>query len=245
MRIGLLVLMALSASPTLAQTAVTLDFSQPQLSASGVVIRAADGFTEYRSGVWNTEPVSSQAMADVQHPGGDAQAGLDACGHQALPRYIPGLGREVAVRRLTWWRAVAASECRYGLPAGLLDAVVLQESRYLPTAMSRAGALGLAQLMPATAAALGVADPLDPAANLDGGARYLQQMMARFSSVPLALAAYNAGPGAVRSSGGIPANSETPDYVRRVLGFWASSGSDSLTAVRRTAVILGFADAKE
>lgn len=81
---------------------------------------------------------------------------------------------------------------------------------------------GLAQLMPATARELGVTNRHDPQQNIDGGARYLRQMLDRFGSVHLALAAYNAGPGAVTKAGGIPRNRETPGYVRSVLDRWMS-----------------------
>lgn len=115
---------------------------------------------------------------------------------------------------------IRAAEARHALPQGLLDALVAVESAYRPGAISRVGAMGLAQLMPATARALGVRDPFDPRANIDGGARFLRMMLDRFGSVTLALAAYNAGPGAVARAGGIPANTETPAYVRKVLGLW-------------------------
>lgn len=131
------------------------------------------------------------------------------------------------------------------MPSGLLDALVLQESRYHPAVASRAGALGLAQLMPGTARDLGVADRLDPYANLDGGARYLRSMLDRFGSVPLALAAYNAGPAAVAASGGVPRNRETPGYVSNVLEFWMSMTSDPRTALRASAELLGFTTTEE
>ncbi|MFZ4747157.1 MAG: lytic transglycosylase domain-containing protein, partial [Sphingomonas sp.] len=101
-------------------------------------------------------------------------------------------------------------------------------------------AQGLAQLMPGTAAALGVDDVFDPDRNIDGGARYLAAMLARFGSVPLGLAAYNAGPGRVSAAGGIPANRETPGYVRRVMDFWNAGTHATLGSVRAAAVALGF-----
>jgi len=90
------------------------------------------------------------------------------------------------------------------------------ESAYNPRAVSRVGAIGLGQLMPGTARALGV-DPHDWQQNLDGSARYLALMMAEFGDLPLALAAYNAGPDAVRKHGGIPPFQETQSHVQRVL----------------------------
>ena len=115
---------------------------------------------------------------------------------------------------------IRAAELRHALPNGLLDALVAVESAYQPGVVSRAGAMGLAQLMPATARALGVLDPLDARMNVDGGARFLRAMLDKFGSVTLALAAYNAGPAAVIRARGIPANSETPAYVRKVLSAW-------------------------
>lgn len=99
----------------------------------------------------------------------------------------------------------------------LLAAVVWQESRWNPQAVSRKGAMGLAQLMPATARILGV-NPADPIANLNGGARYLRQLLDQFGGdVERALAAYNAGPGRVRNAGGVPAIAETKAYVTSIV----------------------------
>lgn len=104
-----------------------------------------------------------------------------------------------------------------GVDMELFEALVGQESSYNQGVTSSAGAIGLAQLMPATARSLGV-NPNDPAQNLQGGAKYLRQMIDQFSgNVELGLAAYNAGPGAVKRYGGIPPFKETQDYVRKVL----------------------------
>ncbi|MGI9860096.1 lytic transglycosylase domain-containing protein [Moorella naiadis] len=107
---------------------------------------------------------------------------------------------------------------RYNLSPELLRGIVTAESGFDPRAVSPAGAIGLMQLMPATARALGVNDPFDPAANLDGGARYLRQLLDRFQGdTRLALAAYNAGPGAVERYHGVPPYKETRSYIQRVL----------------------------
>ncbi|WP_255573942.1 lytic transglycosylase domain-containing protein [Erythrobacter sp. SCSIO 43205] len=119
---------------------------------------------------------------------------------------------------------IRQAEARYRLPPRLLQALVWQESRFNPMAISPAGAAGLAQLMPATARELGVTNRHDPAQNIDGGARYLRQMLDRFGEIHLALAAYNAGPGAVSRAGGIPRNRETPRYVRSVVQRWIEIG---------------------
>lgn len=110
-----------------------------------------------------------------------------------------------------------AAARKHGVPEDLFLRLVQQESGWNPHAVSHAGATGLAQLMPATAARLGV-DAKDPHQNLDGGARYLAMMYARFGSWRLALAAYNAGPEAVVKHGGIPPFDETRNYVKAILG---------------------------
>jgi soluble lytic murein transglycosylase-like protein len=110
-----------------------------------------------------------------------------------------------------------------GIDPALLKGLVQQESGFDPNARSGAGAVGLTQLMPGTAAALGVTDPTDPVQSLQGGARYLRQQLDRFGGDErLALAAYNAGPGAVAKYGGVPPYAETQGYVNKVLANAAS-----------------------
>jgi soluble lytic murein transglycosylase-like protein len=106
---------------------------------------------------------------------------------------------------------------RHGVPEDLFVKLVQTESGFNHTARSNKGAIGLAQLMPETARRLGV-DPVDPKQNLEGGARYLSQMYARYGSWRLALAAYNAGPDAVDNYSGVPPYKETRNYVRSILG---------------------------
>ncbi|GLY27012.1 transglycosylase SLT domain-containing protein [Kineosporia sp. NBRC 101731] len=108
---------------------------------------------------------------------------------------------------------------RYGLDPALLAAVARTESNYNASAKSPAGAQGLMQLMPGTARQLGV-DPMVPAQAVDGAARYLSDQLRTFGRVDLALAAYNAGPGAVRKYDGVPPYTETENYVRRVQKAW-------------------------
>jgi hypothetical protein len=117
-------------------------------------------------------------------------------------------------------------ECRKAnLDTAFVSAVIKAESNFDPYARSRKGALGLMQLMPATAARLGVRRCFDPAANVRGGVAYLKQLCARFSNSPaLVLAAYNAGEQAVDSYGGVPPYRETVDYVRRILKWWSPAG---------------------
>nr|WP_074218884.1 lytic transglycosylase domain-containing protein [Rhodovulum sp. ES.010] len=110
-----------------------------------------------------------------------------------------------------------AAARRHGVPEDLFLRLVQQESAWNPQAVSHKGAIGLAQLMPATARRLGV-NPRDPRQNLDGGARYLRTQYDRFRSWRLALAAYNAGPEAVERHGGVPPYRETRNYVRRIWG---------------------------
>ncbi len=106
---------------------------------------------------------------------------------------------------------------QHGIPEDLFLRLVMQESRFNPKAQSHKGAIGLAQLMPGTAKLLGV-DPHDPKQNLEGGARYLKQQFRAFGSWRLALAAYNAGPGAVKKHGGVPPFRETRNYVKKIWG---------------------------
>jgi soluble lytic murein transglycosylase-like protein len=114
-------------------------------------------------------------------------------------------------------RAILAASLRTGVPAPLLAAQIKSESNFDPRAVSPAGALGIAQFMPSTAASRGLRDPFDPFASIRAQADLMAELIAEFGSTRLALAAYNAGPGAVGACGCVPPFSETIGYVARVL----------------------------
>jgi len=120
----------------------------------------------------------------------------------------------------TYDREIAQLAGRHGVEAALVKAVIAAESAFDRTAISRAGAQGLMQLMPTTADELGVLAPYQPYENSDGGVRYLRAMLDRYGDVHRALAAYNAGPTAVDRYGGIPPYRETQAYVTRVLTYY-------------------------
>jgi soluble lytic murein transglycosylase-like protein len=134
-----------------------------------------------------------------------ASAGLMATGASELPAGTPFASE------------ITAAAKKHGIDPALLAGLVKQESGFNPNAGSPAGARGLTQLMPGTAAGLGVSNVLDPIQSLDGGAKYLRQQLDAFGGdVTRALAAYNAGPGAVQRYGGVPPYAETQNYVRIV-----------------------------
>jgi len=184
-------------------------------AAADVLEIAADGSALLRTGAgavqWNG-PVSEAASeaADLQIPA-DIRIPVGATLSTASRAPAP---YAAAVQRIS---------ARHGLSPALLEAVAWHESRWQPNAVSRVGAIGLVQLMPATARALGV-DPRNPYANLDGGARLLRQLLDLFDGdVEKALAAYDAGPARVTRADGVPAIAETRAYVAAILGRLAST----------------------
>ncbi len=134
------------------------------------------------------------------------------------PALLPSIARPLTPADL----AVEVAK-KYSLPESFVASVMKAESAFQPDAVSPKGAIGLMQLMPETARELGV-DPHDPRQNADGGAQYLRQLLARYENDPdqvlLALAAYNAGPGAVEHCHGVPPYRETREYILRVLKDW-------------------------
>ncbi len=164
---------------------------------------------------WHWGYVPGCGAAGERDGGDDATAA--AGGAAALPGWVPAAYREPIVESAT----------REGLAPVLLAALLRSESGFDPRAVSPAGAQGIAQFMPATAAGMGLRDPFDPAQAIPAAARLLAGHMRAFGSIPLALAAYNAGPGAVSRYGGVPPYPETQAYVARILAL--AGGAAMLT----------------
>jgi soluble lytic murein transglycosylase-like protein len=161
---------------------------------------------------------ASAAIAGTSPTDATATTSLMSTGVSELPADVP-YGAEIT-----------AAAKKYGIDPALLAGLVKQESGFNPNAGSPAGARGLTQLMPGTAAGLGVTNVLDPAQSLDGGAKYLRAQLDAFGGdVARALAAYNAGPGAVQRYGGVPPYAETQNYVRAVQANAASYRASSPT----------------
>jgi soluble lytic murein transglycosylase-like protein len=175
------------------------------------LIAAAGGppATSFASTLASASQVGAGAAA-LSSPGPTAAASpvataASVTGASSLPADVP-YGAEIT-----------AAAHHHGIDPALLAGLIKQESGFDPTARSGAGAVGLTQLMPGTAAGLGVADPTDPAQAIEGGAKYLAEQLQRFGGDEArALAAYNAGPGAVERFGGVPPYAETQTYVRAV-----------------------------
>jgi hypothetical protein len=138
-----------------------------------------------------------------------------------------GVTKEILDQRAEQWQTLVTKHAKaHGVPAALVRAVMRVESCFDPRAVSRVGAQGLMQLMPETAAHLGVRDSFDADQNIAGGARYLSQLLGRFkNNTRLAIAAYNAGPTAVDNYRGIPPFPETRSYVQRVILEYHEAGN--------------------
>lgn len=185
--------------------------------------------------VGGPEPCSAQSNRaapverDRRRSGGGRAGGGDgaAAGSGGIPGYVPAQFR----------RAIASAAASSGVPAELLSAQLLAESNFDPGAVSSAGAAGIAQFMPATAAAYGLSDRFDPDASIAAQARLMAELIGQFGSYELALAAYNAGPAPVSACGCVPAYPETQAYVARILGIASGIGRGGLAPALPTAEV--------
>jgi soluble lytic murein transglycosylase len=175
--------------------------------AMGTPIRAGTGLYRYvdeRGVVHFTNVPSDSRYARVKV--------LRSLATRPSTRYVPQVG--------SYDNLIEFASRRHGVPAALVKAVIHAESAFNPRAVSPKGAMGLMQLMPATAQLMGVAKPFQASQNVQGGTRYLRSLHDRYGSWPHTLAAYNAGPTAVDQYHGIPPYAETRQYVKRVLSYY-------------------------
>lgn len=175
-------------------------------ASTGSDVRAAGAAFEHA--------LASARTADAP---ASAAAVLAPAPFAAVAPATPPTGGSGSLATVPYGSLFEAAGRRHGVDPELLAAVAYAESRYDPRAVSHAGAQGLMQLMPGTAAGLGVTDSFDPEQAVDGAARLLAGHLRQFRTTELALAAYNAGPGAVTKFGGIPPYAETQAYVPKVI----------------------------
>jgi soluble lytic murein transglycosylase-like protein len=162
--------------------------------------------------------VTENANAETESPSRPAISNVP---FSAIMEYFSSGGEADAFIRQAIEAEIELASARHNLDPNLVRAVIRAESNYRHDAVSHAGAMGLMQLMPGTAASLGVTDPFDIRQNIEGGTAYLRRMLDMFNQdIDLALAAYNAGSGAVRRHGGIPPFAETQRHVPRVRQFF-------------------------
>jgi soluble lytic murein transglycosylase-like protein len=162
---------------------------------------------------------------------------LDAADLSGASASVTTAGSTVGAAGGAYGPLIEQAAARNGIDPAVLHGLIQQESGFDPNATSSAGALGLTQLMPGTAASLGVSEPLNPAQSIEGGARYLGELMRQFGgNTTDALAAYNAGPGAVQQYGGVPPYTETQQYVSKVLANAAAYRQSTTGAGTATAL---------
>jgi soluble lytic murein transglycosylase-like protein len=186
--------------PTFSSLLLGLKESQKATKASEVKNLTPQSLADYRS---NAHPVRLKPLRKKTY---DQSAGTGASKELNTPEELRAL--------------IEANARKHGLPTQLVAAVIKVESNFDSRAVSSEGARGLMQLMPTTARELGVRNSFDAAQNINGGCRYLKEMLDRFDGkLELAIAAYNAGPGAVEKYGRIPPYQETQKYVRKVMAY--------------------------
>ncbi len=207
---------------SLHRCATELDLGPP--AAYGWLAGHAARFSFVRRYAWEpwhfgyaSGPAPCSAAANAGGPLPDGRGG----GSAGLQAFVPGRFRTPILR--------AAS--RWNVSAGLLAAQLMAESNFNPYAVSGAGAQGIAQFMPGTAAAYGLGDPFDAPAAIDAQAHLMSDLLRQFGAVPLALAAYNAGPAPVAACDCVPAIPETQAYVARILGLLGGAGELSAPAL--------------
>jgi hypothetical protein len=171
-----------------------------------------NGWESWHFGYTAGPPPCSEAGNLIDWAGAAEEDGLG--GGSGLPEFVPQQYREAILR----------SASRWNVSPGLLAAQLMAESGFNPRAVSPAGALGIAQFMPATARSYGLRDPFDPIAGIDAQAHLMSDLLRRFHSVPLALAAYNAGSAAVAACNCVPPFPETRTYVARILALADGAG---------------------
>jgi cell wall-associated NlpC family hydrolase len=216
--------------PRVAADQATMGVAVPNLASAQPGDLVSYGSPAYHIGIY----IGDGKMIDAPHTGASVE--IDPVGTPTSIRRIltdpssssdlsasslssvnGATGRPAGLGMSSYMQDFVSAGATYGVPSQLLAAVAQTESNYNPTAVSSAGAEGLMQFMPGTAAGLGI-DPWDPSQAIQGAAKVLSQNHSEFGSWPLAVAAYNAGSGAVQQYGGIPPYPETENYVTKVLG---------------------------
>lgn len=219
-------------------------FASPTPSAAQATVDDGDPFAHVGVAQLGAAPVAGDTVPSVSAMPIPAWMRGGAVFAAALNRYVPGcaaadyrpsgfLTANTEYRRQSYYAMMSNIACQYGIPVGLFDAMIIRESRYQSGVYSPKNAFGLTQLMPNTAAGLGV-NRYNVEDNLRGGARYLREQLDRFGQYHLALAAYNAGPGRVRN-GLVPRIAETQAYVDDILLNWSRLSGLSRVGMVQTA----------